>query len=134
MAIYDFKCSACQKIDVDVSLPISHVKGDLPSCCGHKMNYYITSPPSVIWKDPTIDAFRPIATPNAPLITSTKQNREYMARNDLVDANDHFAPPTHKEQMLAREEARESIEAISGNTQQKEQLHEQGIDSIIDDH
>ena len=133
MAIYDFKCSTCKHIDVDVMLPMNHLKGDIPSCCGKKMNYYITSPPGVIWRDPNIEAFRHVATKDSPLITTTKQNREYMARNNLVDANDHFAPPTEKEQKLAREEAQESIDAIAGTAQQKEQLREQGIDSIINE-
>jgi len=96
------------------------------------MNYYITSPPSVIWNDPIIEPFRPVATPDAPVISTMKEHREYMARNELVDANDSFAPPTAYEEKLVREEAQESIDAISGTAEQKEQLHEQGIDSIME--
>ena len=131
MPIYDFKCATCDEISENVSLPITHEKEDLPVHCGKKMGYYITTPPSVIWTDPIIDPFRPVATPDAPMITNMKEHREYMKRNDLVDANDTFAPPTAHEEKVIREEAQESIDAISGTEQQKEQLTQQGIDSII---
>ena len=132
MAIYDFKCMKCQRIFEDVVLPMTHRKSDIPLCCEARTAYHITKAPSVVWKDPTIPAFRPVATENAPVISTMKEHREYMARNELVDANDTFSPPTQKEQRLAREEAKESIDAMSGTAQQKEQLREQGIDSIID--
>lgn len=132
MPIYDFKCTTCDEVIRDVSLPITHQKEDLPVHCGKKVNYFITSPPSVIWNDPIIEPFRPVATPDAPMITTMKAHREYMARNDLVDANDTFAPPTAHEQKMAQEEIQESIDAISGTAEQKEQLSEQGIDSILE--
>ena len=113
-------------------MPMTHRSSDRPMCCGDLMNYYITSAPLVMWKDPNIEPFKPIATENAPVISSMKDRREYMAKNDFVDSNDLFTPPTEKEQRLVREEAKESMDAISGTTQQKEQLREQGIDSILD--
>ena len=133
MPAYDFKCKKCNKIRQDVVLPITHLSAERPMCCDDMMNYYITTPPSVVWKDPTIGAFRPIATKNAPIINNMKEHREYLKRNDFVDANDHFAPPTAKEQRLAREEAQESISAITPTTEQNQQLKESGLDSILND-
>ena len=132
MPLYDMKCVTCDEVIENISMPITHQKEDLPYHCGKRMRYHITSPPSVIWNDPIIEPFRPVATKNAPMITTMKEHREYMKRNDLVDANDSFAPPTAHEQKVAQEEIQESIDAISGTAEQKEQLHEQGIDSIIE--
>jgi hypothetical protein len=96
------------------------------------MRYYITTPPIVSWKDPMIDAFRPVATKNAPVISSMKEHREYMARNDLVDANDLYAPPSATEDREIQAEAQASIDAISPTAEQNQQLQESGLDSILE--
>ena len=132
MPRYDFKCHECDKVSRDVILPITHRDGDRPECCGEDMWYYITSPPQVLWKDPIIDPFRPVATPNAPVISSMREHREYMARNDLVDANDLYAPPTASEERVIQAEAQESIDAISPTAEQNQQLQESGLDSILE--
>lgn len=132
MAIYDFKCMKCQSMVVDLIMPITHLASAVPRCCDQFMAYHISSPPMVLWKDPNIEAFRHVAVKDSPLITSTKQNREFMARNNLVDANETFALPTAHEEKMAREASQESIDAISGTAQQREQLKQQGIDSIIE--
>jgi hypothetical protein len=97
------------------------------------MNYYITSVPMVMWKDPIIEPFKPVATANAPVITTTRQHRDYMKRNDLVDANELFTPPTREEEMAAVAEAQESIAAITPTAEQKQQLKESGLDSILEE-
>jgi hypothetical protein len=96
------------------------------------MKYHITTPPMVHWKDPIIDAFRPIATKNAPVINSQRENREYMARHDLVDANDFGPPPTQKEQMEEAGKMQESINAISPTAEQAARLQADGLDTILD--
>lgn len=133
MAIYDFKCKECDHVEENVIMPITHHSNDRPVCCGTLMEYYITSVPMVMWTDPIIEPFKPIATKDAPVINSMRQHREYMKRNDLVDANDLYAPPTHTEQQRAREEAKESIDAITPTAEQNEQLKRSGLDSILDD-
>lgn len=133
MAIYDFKCGKCQRLKVDVVMPISHRSSERPMCCDQLMNYYITSVPMVMWKDPIIEPFKPVATANAPVITTTRQHRDYMKRNDLVDANELFTPPTREEEMAAVAEAQESIAAITPTAEQKQQLKESGLDSILEE-
>jgi hypothetical protein len=117
---------------IDVIMSIGHVKGDIPKCCGETMSYHITSVPMVLWTDPIIEPFKPIATKDAPVITTTKQNREYMARNHLVDANDLFEPPTREEELETNRKAQESISSITPTAEQNQQLKEIGLDSIID--
>jgi len=132
MPRYDFRCPTCEKVVKDMILPITHRTGDTPECCGETMRYYITAPPTILWKDPMIDAFRPVATKNAPVISSMKEHREYMARNDLVDANDLYDPPSATEEKRIQAEAQESIDAISPTAEQNQQLQESGLDSILE--
>jgi hypothetical protein len=133
MPVYDFKCHECGNVSTDNVLPITHTEDDLPVHCGIRMNYFITSPPMVIWSDPIIDAFRPVATPDAPIIQTTRQHREYMARHDFVDANDMYTPPTQAEERRANEEAQATIDAITPTSKQKEELRKSGLESIIEE-
>ena len=132
MPRYDFKCHTCEKITKDVILPITHREGDTPVCCDEDMRYHITSPPQVMWKDPNIEPFRHVGIPGAPVVTSMKEHRECLKRNDMVDANDLYEPPTAHEEKMVQAEAQESIDAISGTAQQRQQLQESGLDSIIE--
>jgi hypothetical protein len=132
MAIYDFKCQKCSHIDKDIALSILHAPGEVPMHCGQFMSYHITTPPMVVWKDPIIEPFKVRATAKEEIITTPKQRREYMARNDLLDANDTFAAPTPQEEKRSREEAQESIDAITPTAEQNQQLKESGLDSILD--
>lgn len=129
MSIYDFKCKKCDRIREDVALPISHRSSDRPMCCDTLMNYYITSAPMVTWKDPQIEPFRFGAVKGAPIVTSTRQRRDLMERNDLIDANDLYKPPSHRDKMEANAAAQESIDSITPDAQQAEQLQEMGLDS-----
>ena len=129
MSIYDFKCHKCDRIREDVTLPISHRSSERPMCCDTLMNYYITSAPQVVWKDPQIEPFRFRAVKGAPIVTSTRQRRDIMERNDLIDANDLYDPPSQTEQMRENAKMQESINAITPDAQQAEQLQEMGLDS-----
>jgi hypothetical protein len=129
MAIYDFKCDKCGMHRIDVTLPITHKSEDIPKCCGMTMGYFITSAPMVHWKDPQIQPFKPVATPNAPVIHSMREHREYMKRNDLIDANELYVPPTRSEEITEVKKMMESIDAITPNAEQKEHLKRVGLDS-----
>ena len=131
MAIYDFKCSKCGHIDENVTLSITHTKYELPICCDIFMGYYITKPPSVHWIDPVIEPFRSIATKDRPIIRTTRERREYMARNDLLDANEVCEPPSQEEQKKQRAEMQESIEAITPSGAIKEDLEKRGLMDIV---
>ena len=50
-----------------------------------------------------------------------------MERNDLIDANDLYKPPTQQEQVRENEEMQETINAITPNEQQEDQMKASGI-------
>jgi hypothetical protein len=129
MAIYDFKCGKCETIKRDIVLPITHRSGERPVCCDELMGYHISSVPMVVWKDPNIEPFRFRAVKGAPVVTTTKQRREIMEREGLVDANDLIVPPSQQEQMAEHAEAMESVNAITPDAEQSQRLQEMGLDS-----
>jgi hypothetical protein len=97
------------------------------------MGYHITQAPMVHWNDPVIEPFRAIATKDRPVITSTKQNREYMARHDLVDANEVVeAVPTHIEQEETHKEVLESIAAITPTGDESATIDEMKSQGLMD--
>lgn len=126
MPMYDFKCGKCEHIKSNVLLRITHAKDDLPVHCGQPMGYHITQPPLVHWVDPVIEPFRSVATKDKPVITNTRERREYMKRNDLVDAND-LKPPTVEEEQQIRAKVKESIDKISPTAEQHAKLERQGL-------
>lgn len=132
MAIYDFKCDECGQIQQNVIMPITHDYDDLPECCNEKMDYYITRPPMVHWVDPVIEPFRAIATKDMPVISTTRENREYMARNNLVDANELGPPPTYEEQEKTAAEMQKSIDAITPTGQVADEMKKRGMLDIVD--
>jgi hypothetical protein len=128
MPTYDFKCRKCGQIDENIVMPITHQKEDLPWHCGQRMSYHISSPPLVHWVDPVIEPFRAIATKDKPVITTAKQNREYMERNGLVDANEVVGkPPTHLDQEETHKEVLESIAAIGPTEGLRDTMDKQGL-------
>ena len=133
MPTYDFKCKDCGHIEEDVIMPITHQREDLPFHCSGRMQYHITSPPMVSWIDPVIEPFRNPAAKRGDkdaVITSTKQRREFMEKNNLIDAND-FKPPTHQEQAETHAETLKSIEAVTPTKEQADQLRSDGINVDI---
>ena len=132
MPNYDFKCGDCKRIVENKFLSISHTPDDLPTCCNRSMGYYITQPPLVHWVDPIIEPFRSIATKDKPIISTTRERREYMARNGLLDANDVCQPPTQAEQKQAREEIQDSIDSITPTGAIKEDLKKHDLLDIVD--
>jgi len=131
MAVYDFRCKECGKIDTDVILPMSHLRHDVPSCCGNKMSYYITSPPQILWKDGDLPDGSFIAGKDRRRITTRKDRREFMAENDLVDSNDLITPPSFEEQQDTQADIKRSIAAITPDADQKRQMKDDGILDIV---
>lgn len=127
MPTYDFKCGICEREQLNVLLRITHDDADKPNCCDQPMGYHITTPPMVHWKDPLIEPFRAVGVPGKPVVTSTKQNRELMARHDLVDANDLGPPPTHLDDLKVQSEVRESIAAITPDAETSDKMAKQGL-------
>jgi hypothetical protein len=131
MPLYDFKCTSCDKIVENELLRISHTDDQLPTCCNQTMGYYITQPPLIVWTDPNIEPFRSHATSDRPVITTSKERREYMARNELVDANESGPPPTKAEEKAVRDEIQESIDSITPNGEIEKDMRNQGLLDIV---
>lgn len=115
MPKYDFKCGVCKRVIEDKILSIHHTPDDRPECCDATMGIHITTPPMVHWTDPVIEPFRNPAAKRGDkdaVITSQKQRREFMEKNDLVDAND-LIPPSREEQKQAVAEMQKSVDAIT---------------------
>lgn len=127
--IYDFKCLECGRIAEDVVLPMTHSDDEHPRCCEQGMADYHTSPPTVLWKDGDLPdgAFTAGKRGEQVRIETRKQRREYMAENDLVDANDLGPPPNKRDQMEAFKDTQESIAAITPDAQEMEQLASSGL-------
>jgi hypothetical protein len=128
---YDFKCPTCDELLLNQVLRITHTIYDLPTCCNSPMGYHITSVPMVHWKDPNIEPFRSVATKDRPIISTSRERREYMAKNDLLDANEVCEPPSQAEVKMKRQEIKESIEAITPSGAVKEDLTKRGLMDIV---
>lgn len=102
-------------METDVYLPISHTHEDRPRCCDTVMPQFFSKAPMMHFRDYELPGggYRSYSTPDRPVITSRKQNREYMKRNNLLDANEVFKPPTQEEQFETHKEVMESIDNIS---------------------
>ncbi len=137
MPNYDFKCPSCEGIKIDVFLPITHHEADLPECCGAHMSYHITKAPYVAWQDRQLldGGFK--ATHDGTVITSVKQNKEYMARNGLRLADEDYEPPTHAEEKALNAESMKAIDAITPTDRQMDIMKSDGtmdkIESMMKD-
>jgi hypothetical protein len=133
MPYYDFACERCGTVLENQFLRITHLPDEKPECCDEPMNYHITTPPMVHWTDPVIEPFRNPAASREDkdaVITSKRQRREFMVKNDLVDAND-FIPPTPREQAETHAEVVKSIEAVTPTKEQKDQMRSDGFNVDI---
>ena len=131
--IHDFKCATCERIETDIYLPMNHVDDDHPHCCGAPMGDYHTKAPTVHWKDYDLPdgGFR--AAHDGTVITTKKQNREYMERHGLRDANDEFAPPTPDAEARERAEAQAAIDAITPSDDMMERMKADGTLAKIEE-
>ena len=113
--IYDFQCKECGDTMIDVVLPLKHLVEERPQCCGKTMAFYITKAPGVHFKHYEFKPFRvkDDAFAEPEVITSHRKKREFMARNDLVDANDFGPPPSHEQEKAEQAEVQKTIDAIT---------------------
>ena len=127
--IYDFKCHTCGRIAEDVSLPMTHVDDDHPKCCGVMMLDYITRAPYVAWEDHQLldGGFK--ANHDGTVITSHKQNREYMKKHGLENAMDVYEKPTLESERAERAAGQAAIDNITATDAQ---MHQMKSDGIID--
>jgi hypothetical protein len=125
--IYDFKCRICGAIATDVILSVHHTDDDHPKCCyGEPMDDYHTKAPYVAWEDQQLlnGGFR--ANHDGTVITSHKQNREYMKKHGLVNAMDTYEKPTYESEQQERAEAQAAIDAITPTDAQMDQMKKDG--------
>lgn len=134
MALYDFKCSECGEVVENIILPMTHADEDHPYCyrCHQYLEHFITAAPMVHWKDYDLPDGGFKAGKDGTVITTRKQNREYMKRHDLLDANEHIKPPTREEWQKEHAKAIESVQAITPTPKQKMELERVGISDIVD--
>ena len=134
MPQFDFYCKTCKTLKENVVLNITHSESDRPVCCEATMRVYHTVPPLIHWRDPNIDAFRAIATPDKPIINNTRENRAYMEKHDLILDGDRYdtPPPNKADDIATNAEAQKSIDAITPDASQLKQLVSDGV--IDSDH
>ena len=114
MPTYDFKCPACKAIKTDVILSIRHEDSDHPVCCfGEPMDHHITVAPMVHWKDYDLPDGGFKAAHDGTVITTRKQNLEYMERHGLQDANEVYEKPTYESEQRERAESQAAIDNIT---------------------
>jgi len=134
MPSYDFKCHECQKVKTDVFLPITHSQDDIPVCCYKTMRYYITQAPMVHWKDYEFKngGFIAHGVEGRPVITTQRQRKEMMERNNLIDGNDFGRPPTNEEQFAEVERMKASVDEITPTKDQIDRLVYDGHGDILE--
>jgi hypothetical protein len=128
--IFDFKCTKCERIELDAYMPFEHEESDHPVCCDGYMQKHFTTVPVIHWKDYQLPDGGFKAAHDGTVITSRKQNLEYMKRHGLQDANEVYTPPTKHEQMREHEKTLETIAAI---TPDEKQMHQLKSDGIVDE-
>ena len=129
--LFDMKCQNCDNVKLDVYLPFEHDDTDHPQCCRMPMRKYHLTMGLVHWRDPALQdgGFIAHSMPGAPVITSTKQNRELMKRHNLLDANEVYSgkTPTKAEQMAEHQKSLDSIAAVTPTAQEADMLKSAGI-------
>ena len=118
MAKYDFKCNDCGKMNEDMFLSINHEKTDRPLCCGKHVEVYFSQAPMMHYKDYELPngGYRSISTKDRAVITSRKQEREYLKKNGLIHAQELGPPPTAGQEAKVRAEADAAIAKIDGRS------------------
>lgn len=131
--IHDFKCPTCDRIETDVYLSIHHTDEDHPHCCGEPMKDYHTQAPYVAWHDRQLlnGGFR--AQHDGTIITSVKQNKEYMARHGLRLADDDYEIPTIQSEQAEIKAGQDAIDAITPTADQMDRMVADGTMAQLED-
>ena len=129
--IYDFKCECCGRVAKDIVLPMTHSDDEHPRCCDRAMADFFTVPPTILWTDADLPDGGFVSGKNKERITTKKERREFMARNDLVDANELGPPPNKAAQMEQFKDTMKTIDAITPDAQQEDQLKSSGLMDLV---
>ena len=124
--IFDFQCKKCERVKTDVFIKFNHDIGDHPVCCGQPMMKAHFKAPGVHWKDYDLPEGGFKAAHDGTVIVSRKQNRDYMERNNLQDANEVYDCPTHEVQKKEIAQAQQDIDAITPTDSQMDQMKSDG--------
>lgn len=131
--IFDFKCKTCGRIETDVYMKFEHLPADHPVCCGGNMAKHFTSVPMVHWKDYDLPDGGFKAAHDGTVITTRKQNLEYMERHGLQDANEVYEKPTYESEQRERAEAQAAIDQITPTDHQMDRMKNDGTLDILED-
>jgi len=124
--LFDFQCKQCEMTMFDVFMAFEHDESDHPGCCGYPMGKAHFKSPAVHWKDYDLPEGGFKAAHDGTVITSRKQNRDYMERNGLQDANEVYDCPTHEVQKKEIAESQKAIDAITPTDAQMDQMKSDG--------
>jgi hypothetical protein len=127
MALFDFKCSNCGHIKYDIFMPLDHTEDDYPICCKMQTRKHWTTVPYVAWEDRHLEGGGFRAAHDGTVITSHKQNKDYMRRHGLRLAMDEYEKPTHDTEAAERARAQAAIDAITPSPQELSMLKKSGI-------
>ena len=105
MFTYEYRCTRCGR-ETEAVRRMSERLTKAPECCGERMAQVFLTPP-VGFVD-NMDAYRSPAT--GEVITSRRQRRYEMEKNDLIDAND-FAK-SYEQRKAEKERNQAEIAAI----------------------
>ena len=126
MALFDMRCSNCGEVKKNVFLPLDHTEEDHPECCRMLMRKYWTKMPLAYDRDYTLE--QPFAAAHdGTVITTRKENRDYMRRHGLLDANEVYEKPTYQSEQRERAEGQAAIDAITPSEDDMMMLKDVGI-------
>jgi hypothetical protein len=126
MALFDFQCPNCKEIKKNVFLPLDHDEDDHPECCRMLMRKFWTKMPLAYDRDYTLEEpFR--AAHDGTVITTRKENREYMKRHSLLDANEVYEKPTFESEARERAESQAAIDAITPTHEEMAMLRDANV-------
>lgn len=125
--IFDFKCQNCKRMETDVFVPFHHDKADHPACCSQRMEKVFLTFPQVHWKDYDLPDGGFKAAHDGTVITTRKQNLDYMKKHGLQDANEVYSVPTFGEERKLREQSQAAIDNITPTNDEMQMLKESGI-------
>ena len=108
-------------------MSVHHTDDDHPNCCGESALDYYTKAPYVAWEDQHLldGGFK--ANHDGTVITTHKQNKEYMKRHGLRLAMDDYEKPTQKSEAQERAAGQAAIDNITPTDTEMRQLKSDGI-------
>lgn len=114
MPFYNYKCAVCSAcVEEYRKIP---ERDNKIVCCGEEMKRQMDAPFVI----PDISAYHAVAidkeTGKRPVITSRKQHKEFLARNDYVELGNEFRPPKRDEGELSLSLSSKKMDELGLNT------------------